>query len=276
MAQPIVGLIAGAGLLPILVARGIRAAGHRVACIGLGTQYDAALPSQCDQFATAGVIRIGRWIRLLRRWGVRDAVMIGRVRKARMYEPTLWLRQLPDLRAGLLWYRILRHDRRDQTVLTAVADELSRHGIELIDSTHYISDHLADAGNLTHRRLSGAQQADLDFGWPVLLKMVGLDVGQSIAVKDRDIIAVEAIEGTDAMIHRAGELCRSGGWMLLKGARPEKDMRFDVPTVGIQTIVNLKQAGVAALVLAAGKVILADKPRVLAAAEDARITVVGV
>ena len=178
---------------------------------------------------------------------------------------------------GLLWYRVLRHDRRNQTVLGAVADELSRHGIELIDSTplHFRST-WAEPGVMTRRALSSEQQADLDFGWPVLMRMNDLDIGQAIAIKDRDIIAVEAIEGTDAMIRRAGELCRSGGWMLLKGPRPDKDMRFDVPTIGEQTIGNLKRAGAACLAVAAGKVILADKPKVLAAADAAGITIVGV
>lgn len=164
-------------------------------------------------------------------------------------------------------------------MLGALADELGRGGITLIDTTRYIPEHLAGEGVLTRRGPTAAQQADIDFGWPVLMRMNDLDIGQAIAVKNRDIVAVEAIEGTDAMIRRAGELCRGfrgGGWVLLKGPRPDKDMRFDVPTVGVQTIQALKDAGAKVLAVAAGKVILADKPALLKAADDAGVVVVGV
>lgn len=274
MSNPPLGLIAGQGVLPLLEARGMRAAGREVACVGLAHQYDPALPRECDLFASAGMIALGRWIRLLRRWQVREAVMIGGVRKAGMYEPFKMLRQLPDWRAANLWYRKLRHDRRDQAVLAAVADELQKNGITLIDSTQYIREHLATPGILTPNQPTAGQQADIEFGWPLLMQIADLDIGQAMAVKDRDIIAVEAIEGTDAMIQRAGSLCRSGGWVLLKGACRAKDMRFDVPTVGVQTIQRMKQCGAACLAVAAEKVIFADKPSVIAAARQAGIAIV--
>lgn len=276
MAEPI-GLIAGSGMLPLLEARGVRAAGRDVACVGLAGQYDPALPAACDRFAVSGVARLGRWVRLLRRWGVREAVMIGAVRKTQlMYDPLRVVRQLPDVRAALLWYRVLRHDKRDQAILGAIADELSRSGITLIDSTRYIPQHLATPGVLTRARPGAGQQADIAFGWPILMRMNDLDIGQSIAVKERDVIAVEAIEGTDAMIRRAGELCRSGGWTLLKGPDPGKDPRFDVPTVGVETIRGLHAAGARCLALAAGRVIFADREAVLAAADRVGLAVVGV
>ena len=275
MAQTI-GLIAGGGQLPFLEVQGIRAAGHSVACVGLTGNYDKQLPGLCDYFAKSGAIRLGRWIRLLRRWDVQQAVMVGTVRKAAMYDPLRVVRQLPDWRAAKLWYRVCREDRRARSLLTAVADELMANGVELIDTTQYIPQHMADLGVMTRRGLSDQQRGDLDFGWPILLQMNACDVGQAIAVKQRDVIAVEAVEGTDAMIQRAGELCRSGGWVLLKGPGPDKDLRFDVPTVGVATINNLKAANASCLVVAAGKVILADKPQVLAAADEAGIAVVGV
>ncbi len=109
-----VGLIAGQGRLPVLTAEGIRASGRSVVCVGLSGQFDPALPPMCDRFGRAGIIRIGRWIRLLRRWGVHEAIMVGRVRKARMFQPLRVIRQLPDWRAARLWYRVLRHDRRNE------------------------------------------------------------------------------------------------------------------------------------------------------------------
>ena len=274
--QPPIGIIAGQGRLPVITAEGIHAAGREVACVGLADQYVSALPGACDTFKEAGMIRLGRWIRLLRRWGVTEAVMVGRVSKASMYQPWRVVRQMPDWRAARLWYRVLRHDRRPSAVLGAVTDELARNGITLIDSTHYIPEHLATQGVMTRRSPSAGVMADVEFGWPLLMRIVDLDIGQAIAVKERDVIAVEAMEGTDAMIERAGRLCRSGGWTLLKGVRADKDRRFDVPSIGVETIERLKMAGGAAVAVAAGGVILIDKPDVLAAADEAGMAVLGV
>jgi DUF1009 family protein len=270
-----IGLIAGQGQLPVLVARGIREAGRSVACVGLKDQYAPELPGLCDRFAQAGIIQLGRWIRLLTRWDVQDAVMIGRVQKARMYEPMRLFRQRPDWRAIKLWYRVLRHDKRNAALLACVADELARGGVDLMDSTTHIQSLVATEGVLTGHRLTSEQAADIVFGWPLAQQTAELDIGQSIAVKDREVIAVEAIEGTDAMIRRAGALCRMGRWTLVKTARANHDMRFDVPTVGPDTITNLHQHGATCLVVQSGRVILADKPELLALANRLGITVVG-
>ena len=273
---PTLGLIAGQGRLPILVARGMRAAGRNVSCVGLRDQYDAALPEFCDSFRPAGIAQIGRWIRTLRRDGVREAVMVGRVAKARMHDPLRVFRQLPDWRAVNIWYRRLRHDHRDAALLAAVADELDANGITLIDSTTYIGDHLATPGAIGAVKPSSRQSRDIEFGWPILGRVVALGVGQSIAVRDRDVIAVEAVEGTDRMIERAGELCPARGWTLLKTARPDHDMRADVPTVGTATIERLAAAGAGCLAVGAGRVILIDRPLLIEAADRAKIAIVGV
>ena len=271
----IVGLIAGQGLLPVLVARGMHAAGRRVCCVGLRDQFDATLPGACDEFHPAGIVQIGKWIRTFRRWGVHEAVMVGRVAKIRMHDPFRLLRQLPDWRAINLWYRQLRHDRRNAAVLAAVADELARNGITLIDSTTYIPDHLAAPGTMGRVKPSAQQQADIDFAWPLLLRAVEIGIGQSIAVRERDVIAVEAVEGTDAMIDRAGALCRVKGWVLLKTASGGHDMRADVPTIGVETIEHAAQAGCGCIAVGVGRVILIDMPSVLAAADRMGIAVVG-
>ncbi len=271
-----IGLIAGGGRLPVLEAAGIRAAGRRVVCVAIGAEYDQDLPGLCDGFARSGTLRPGRWVKRLKRWGANEAVMVGVVTKSQMYDPVGILRSLPDLHAIRLWYRVLRHDRRSQAMLSAVADDLSGNGVELIDTTRYIPEHMATLGVLTRKQPSAQQMADITFGWPILMRMNDLDIGQAIAVKGLDVIAVEAIEGTDRMIARAGELSRSGGWVLIKGPRPDKDRRFDVPTVGVQTIESLKAAGGVCLAVAAGSVILAEKKQVVAAADDAGIAVVGV
>lgn len=270
------GLIAGQGTLPLLVADGMRAAGHRVCCIGLRDQFDPGLRDRCDAFHTAGIAQIGRWIRLFRRANVCEAVMVGRVEKARMHDPMRLFRQLPDWRAINLWYRRLRHDRRNAVLLAAVADELEQAGITLLDSTAYIPDHLATPGRMGSIEPGAPHEADIEFGWPLLTQAVELDIGQSIAVRDRDVIAVEAVEGTDAMIDRAGSLCRSKGWTLLKTAKRDHDRRADVPVIGVDTIERLAQRHAGCVALGAACVILVDKPRVLEAADRAGIAVVGV
>ncbi|MBI1375222.1 MAG: DUF1009 domain-containing protein [Phycisphaera sp.] len=270
-----IGLIAGGGRLPVLIAQGIRASGRRVACVGLRDQFDADLPEFCDSFRAAGIIQLGRWIRTLRRQGCTETVMVGRVRKVRMYDPFYLVRQMPDWRAARLWFGRLRHDKRDDAILGAVADELAAEGITLVDTTRYIPEHLADAGVMTSVKPSGAQDADIAFALPIVSQLGELDVGQAVAVKDRAVIAVEAIEGTDRMIERAGVLCKRKGWTLVKVAGSQ-DMRFDVPTIGVQTIEKLKAAGGSCIAVEAGRVIMVDKPALIDAANAAGVAIVGV
>ena len=269
------GLIAGSGELPILVAQGARAAGRSVVCVGIHGAFDERLPTLCDRFDSAGLVQIGRWVRLLRRSGVNQAIMVGGVRKTRMHDPWKLFRQVPDLRAAWLWYRRLRHDRRNHAVLAAVADELASCGIPLMDSTTFIQDHLASAGVMGRVQPDAASKADVEFGWPLLLKAVELDIGQSMAVRDRDVIAVEAIEGTDAMIERAGALCRARGWTLLKTAKAAHDRRADVPTIGVATIERVAAAGCRCIAVGSGQVILVDRPAVVQAADRLGVTLWG-
>jgi DUF1009 family protein len=269
------GLIAGSGELPILVARGARAAGRRVVCVGIHGTFDPRLPALCDHFDSAGLVQIGRWVRLLRRGGARQAIMVGGVRKTRMHDPWKLFRQVPDLRAAWLWYRRLRHDRRNHAVLAAVADELASCGVPLMDSTTFIQDHLATAGTMGRVQPDAASMADVDFGWPLLLQAVELDIGQSMAVRDRDVIAVEAIEGTDAMIERAGQLCRARGWTLLKTAKVAHDRRADVPTIGVSTIERVAAAGCRCIAVGSGQVILVDRAAVVQAADRLGVAILG-
>lgn len=272
-----IGLIAGNGMLPLLVARGLRAQGRPVYAVGLAGQFEAELPALCDRFHKVGLLRISQWARTLRRMGVRRAVMVGGVSKAKLiHDRFRLLRRIPDWRTASLWYRTLRHDRRSPAILRAVADELARQGVTLIDSTMPIPDHLADAGVLTRRAPTPAQRADIQFAWSILLASSRLGIGQALAVREKDVIAVEAVEGTAAMIRRAGELCRRKGWTLLKGAGPEHDRRSDVPTIGPETIRVLAEAGAGCAALEAGGVIIIEKPATLALADELGVAVVGV
>jgi DUF1009 family protein len=275
MEDSVLGLIAGEGRLPVLVAQGMKAAGARVCAVGLRDHYDASLPELCDHFVACGVYRLGRWIKALRRHGVERAVLAGRVSKARMHDPLRLFRQMPDWRAAKLWYRRLREDRRSTAVLAAVAEELRNNGITLIDSTAYITDHLASSGLMTSASVSPQLSADISEGWRVLQRIVSLDIGQSIAICGGRVIAVESLEGTDAMIERAGRL-NGVGWTLLKAPADDHDMRFDVPAIGTVTVERLASARGGCVALRAGRVIMIDKPKVVAAADRLGIPIVGV
>lgn len=270
-----VGLIAGSGRPPFLVARGVKQSGRRLVVTALSGLASPRLADIADEFYWAGIVRPGRWLKIFRRHNVREAVMIGAVRKREIYSPLRILRYIPDLRAFRLWYGKVRKDRRDNAILLAVAEEMRDEGIELVSCVKYCSEHLADAGLMTRTPLRRNLREDVEFGWRIARASAELDIGQTIAVKDRDIIAVEAVEGTDAMIRRAGRLCRVGGWTMVKVARPKQDMRFDVPTVGPGTLRNLKDAKCACLVLEAGRTFIVDKPATIALADKLGIAVVG-
>lgn len=270
------GLIAGEGELPLLVARNARRAGRTLAVIALRGCADPALRDYAESFCWRGITQLGRWIRALRKAGCREVVMVGRVGKATMFSRSRWLQwlqHLPDLTSIRVWYFHAR-DKRNDTLLRAVADEMARRGLTMIDSTKYIPEALAEEGSLTPNP-PRTVLADAAFAWPLLKQVAAMDIGQAIAVKEREIIAVEAIEGTDKLIARAGELCPQGGWTLVKVAKPDQDMRFDVPTIGPQTIENLHRARAAGLVVEAGKTIILEREKTLGLARRFGIALVG-
>ncbi len=271
------GLIAGGGRLPVLIAQALRTSGHPVHGLGLADQYEPELPALCSTFRSVGLLRIGSWGRILSKLGVHHAIMVGKVDKAKlMHDPWRAVKYLPDWRTIQFWYKRLRHDRRSHAVLNAVAEELDRCGVTLLDSTAPIPNDMASAGPMTRREPTALQRADIEFAWPLLAQALRLDIGQSMVIRERDVIAVEAVEGTDRMIERAGKLCRAKGWTLVKGARAGHDRRADVPTVGVNTIRNLHQYGGGCLALAAGDVIMVDKAEMIALADRLGVAVIGV
>jgi DUF1009 family protein len=271
-----VGLIAGEGELPLLVARNARRAGLPLAVVALRGYANPALREYADSFCWRGIVQLGAWIRALKKAGCREVVMVGRVKKSTMFAGPRWrqwLQYVPDLTSIRVWYFHAR-DKRNDTLLRAVADEMARRGLTMIDSTKYIPEALAAAGPLTPDAPRNVL-ADAEFAWPLLKQIAAMDIGQSIAVKEREIIAVEAIEGTDRLIARAGELCPQGGWTLVKVAKPNQDMRFDVPTIGPQTIEYLHKARAAGIVVEAGKTIILEREQTLDLARRLRVAVVG-
>jgi len=269
------GLIAGEGVFPLLVARGAKAAGRRVVCAALAGNAWPELREECDQFKWVSVVRLRQWVRVLRANRCTEAIMVGRVLKTKMYSRWRYLQYVPDLTTARLWLTRLRRDRRPHAILGAIADTLAREGITLIDSTVYTTDQLATSGVMTRRQPTEKQLEDARFGWDLCQKLSGMDIGQAIAVLDKDVIAVEALEGTNAMIDRAGGLCKTGGWTLIKVANAKQDMRMDVPTIGVTTIEKLAAGRAGCVVLEAGKTVLLEKQKVLELADRHKIAIVG-
>src|SRR3954471_17750326 len=269
------GLIAGEGVFPMLVARGARAAGRKVVCAALAGNAAPELQAEVDDFRWVGVLRLGQWIRMLRAAGCEQAIMVGRVRKSQMYSRWRYFQYVPDLRTIKIWFTRLRRDKRDHAVLLAVADELAKEGITLIDSTAYCADQLSTLGVMTRTQPTAAQWADIRFGYDICRTVSKMDIGQAIAVMDKDVIAVEAVEGTNVMIERAGRYCKVGGWTLIKVANTQQDMRMDVPSIGTTTIEKLAEAKAGCLVLEPGKTILLEKQKLLDLADELTIAVVG-
>jgi DUF1009 family protein len=274
--EKVIGLIAGQGRLPFLAAKGARDAGLKIVCAGLEGNAEESLADKVDVFYSVPIARPGNWIRKLKKHGVTDTVMVGRVAKKKIYTPWRILQYLPDWRAFRIWYwRLLKKDKRNDTILNALADELASGGIILKDSTTYCREHLAAAGVMTKTRPGLSAQGDIEFGWLIVKKLGELDIGQAIAVKEKEVLAVEAIEGTAKMIERAGQYCKKGSWTLIKAAKPNQDMRFDVPCVGPDTIKSLAANGGNCLVVEAGKTIIIDKPETIKLADELGICILG-
>jgi hypothetical protein len=272
----VLGLIAGAGRLPFLVANGAKKAGLQVVCAGIAGTVDRQLAHEVDAFFKVSVARPGSWIRKLRRHGVNRAIMVGRVTKHHLFTPWRIFRYLPDWRAFRIYYwRLRRTDRLTESLLCAVADELASGGITLESYTMYCQEHLATPGQMTTVSPATSTRADVDFGWEIVRRLAELGIGQAIAVKEKEVIAVEAIEGTAEMIKRAGQFCKAGGWTLLKASKPGQDMRFDVPCVGPETIKDLAENGGRCLVVEAGKTIVIDKPLTIKLADELGIAILG-
>lgn len=272
----VLGLIAGEGRLPHLVAAGAKRAGLKIVCVGLAGMSEVNLTDEVDVFYKVAIARPGSWIRKLRKHDVTKTIMVGRVPKGQLFTPWRIMRYLPDWRAFRIYYwRLYGKTRLTDTLLGAVADELASGGIILENSTIYCKEHLASKGVMTKNQVRSSVEGDIEFGWEIVKKLGELDIGQAIAVKEKEVIAVEAIEGTAEMLERAGRFCKSGGWTLIKVSKPNQDMRFDVPCVGPDTIKSLAKNGGKYLVVEAEKTIIIDKPDTIELANRLGITILG-
>jgi DUF1009 family protein len=265
----VLGLIAGGGELPFLCAKEARGRGvERIVAIAFPGQTAEELRTEVDEFHLVHVGQLGKLIKTLRGADVEHAVMVGKL------DPKLVISRLKlDLRMLSLAARV--RDRRADTVLKAIAGEIEKDGIHLLDSTTYLSSCLAEKGVMTRRKPSDETREDILFGAKIAREIAGLDIGQTVVVKRKAVVAVEAMEGTDETIRRASSLCPDG-MIVVKVSRPAQDMRFDVPVVGGKTIELLVNGKTAALALEAGRTIMLDRERFLEEADKARIAVVGI
>jgi hypothetical protein len=200
--------------------------------------------------------------------------MAGKFEKRVLLRPWRWLYLIPDWRMLRFWFFRHRQANNDDSLLLGFIDELKRDGMECVSALDLCPELLVREGVLTRRKPNAAEALDIALGWQLAREMGRLDVGQSVMIRDRAVLAVEAIEGTDQAIQRAGELCRHAGFVVVKVAKPEQDRRFDVPTVGTQTIETMRKAGATALAIEAGRTILLDEAATIALAEQYGIAIV--
>jgi DUF1009 family protein len=271
------GLVAGWGRYPIVVAEALVAQGRPIVGLGVKDHADPRLVALCSEFRWVGMAKLGAAIRFFRRHGVCEATMAGKIHKVKLFQPWVLLKHLPDWQAiKTFWPHFISHraDRKDDTLLGTLVEAFARHGVDFRPATDFVPELLVKQGRMTSRGPTAAQRADIAFGWELAKEMGRLDVGQSVVVKDRAVLAVEAIEGTDECIRRAGTLCPAGGFTVVKVAKPQQDMRFDVPTIGLGTLETMVAAGATVLAIEAGKTILLDEPQVIEFADRHRLTIV--
>ena len=261
------GLIAGNGRFPFLAARGARGAGRRVVALAIREEADPALEREVDEFHWVGLGQLGRGIDIMRRAGAREAVMAGQVKHRQIFSDIV-----PDLKLMGLLARLAF--KNTDSLIGAVADALARDGITLLPSVAFLESELATPGPMTRRRPSRDERRDIAYGERVARVLAGMDLGQTAVVKDRAAVALEAMEGTDETIRRAGRIA-GAGTTVVKVAKPRQDMRFDVPVVGPGTLEAMAEAKARVLALDARRTLLIDRAEFLVRADAAGISVFG-
>lgn len=303
------GLIAGNGKFPLLVAEGARRAGDSLSVAAIHEETDPIIERLADRVEWVGIGQLGKMIRFFKAEGVEKAIMAGQVRHVQIFS-----RAVPDARMLKLLWKLPR--RNTDSLIGAIANELQEEGIELIDSTYFLQEQLAEVGTLTNREPDERERGDIEYAMGIAREIARLDLGQTIVVRSKACVAIEAMEGTDATIRRAGQLTRvgpdapslhaenvegdqpepekgivSGLSKLLRGkranlaggrltvvklAKPDQDMRFDVPVTGVPTIETMIEAGATCLCLSAGKTLMFDRDEMVSLANQHGITIVAV
>ncbi len=261
-----IGLIAGNGDFPIAFARAAKQRGLQVIAVAHEGETLPELAQLVDDIYWVRVGQLGKIIKIFKERGVADVLMAGGIKKTRLFSGAK-----PDVRGMALLAKMSQ--KKDDSILRAVADELESEGIIVRESTLYLDSIVARPGILTKRKPVKSELRDITFGWQMAKEIGRLDIGQTVVVKDQVILAVEAIEGTDEAIRRGGRLCRQKA-VVVKVCKPQQDLRFDLPAIGTQTIKSMVEVKAACLAVEAGKTIIIDRDVVIKDADRAGITII--
>ncbi len=262
------GLIAGGGRFPFLVAESARAAGHRIVAVAIKEEAAPEIEQAVDECRWISLGELSKLLKAFHEAGVTEAVMAGRVQHKKIYSSIR-----PDWRL----LKVVNELRRKNTdsLIGAVAAVLEGEGVRLLDSTLFLQPYLASAGAISKRPPSRDERGDIEYGREVAGALAGFDIGQSVVICERACVAVEAMEGTDAVIERASELAGGRKLTVVKRAKPNQDMRFDVPVIGPTTIRKMQRAQATCLAMEAGKTLLLERDELVAAANQAKIALWG-
>jgi UDP-2,3-diacylglucosamine hydrolase len=261
------GLIAGNGQFPFLVIEGARKSGAALSVVAIKEETDPRIADVADDVLWVGIGQLGKMISYFKRAGVEKAMMAGQVKHVQLFSGAM-----PDMRMMKMLWNLPR--RNTDALIGGVAHELAKEGIELIDSTYLIPDLLAQKGVLTKRKPDKTELENVEYGIHIATEIGRLDLGQTIVVRAKACVAIEAMEGTDVTIKRAGVIA-NGKLTVVKVAKPDQDMRFDVPVVGLPTIETMISAGATCLSITAGKTLIFDRGAMIALADRNKITIVG-
>jgi UDP-2,3-diacylglucosamine hydrolase len=270
------GLIAGNGRFPFMVVAGARKVGASISVAAIREETDPKIAEEVERLTWVGIGQLGKMIRFFKSEGVEKVIMAGQVKHVQIFN-----RAIPDARMLKVLLKLPR--RNTDSLIGAIAAELASEGIELVDSTCFLQDYLANAGTLTRRKPSTAESADVEYGLEIAREIAGLDLGQTIVVRSKACVSIEAMEGTDATIQRAGSLLQNGRVRLSRGpltvlklAKPNQDMRFDVPVTGVPTIETMVAAGATCLCISAGKTLMFDRDQMIGLADKNKIAIIAV
>lgn len=261
------GLIAGNGQFPFLVVDGARKAGASLVVVAIREETDKRIDEVADTVKWVSIGQLGKMIDFFKKEGVEKAMMAGQVKHVQIFSGAL-----PDVRMLKMLWNLPK--RNTDSLIGGVADEMAKEGIELIDSTYFIKDHLAPLGPITKRVPNDVEKGNIEYGLHIASEIARLDLGQTIVVRAKACVAIEAMEGTDLTIQRAGELAK-GKLTVVKVAKPDQDMRFDVPVIGVPTIEYMLAAGATCISVTAGKTLIFDREETVRLADRNKIAMIG-
>jgi len=261
----IVGLIAGGGQFPLMIADVARKRGIRVVAVAHKGETEPLLSDKVDKIIWIKLGQIGQLIKALKKEGVEKTLMAGTITKKRMFENIM-----PDLKGLTIMSKLAIF--HDDDILRALAGELAKEGLEIVSSTTFMPELLAPPGCLTKKKPNKSEREDIDFGWKVAKELGRLDIGQCVVVRKKTVLALEAMEGTDETILRGGKLARERA-VVVKVSKPKQDLRFDVPTIGVETINVMSQVKASVLVIEEGKTLIFNKAEMIALADKVGISI---